>query len=58
MKKVIANLFKIKSIITLALTAALIYGFIVGTVSSEVFIPYVTMVLTFYFNKDKNKEEE
>ena len=57
MKERLVKLIDLKSIITLALTAALIWGFIVGRVDGKEFLVYVTMVLTFYFAK-KDKSEE
>lgn len=51
------KLIDLKSIITLALTAALIWGFVVGKVDGKEFLMYVTMVLTFYFAKKDVKEE-
>ena len=56
MKEKFVKLIDLKSIITLALTSALIWGFVVGKVDGKEFLVYVTMVLTFYFAK-KDKEE-
>lgn len=56
--KEIKKLIDLKSIITLALTIALIYGFVVGKVEGKDFLVYVTMVYTFYFAKKDNKDEE
>lgn len=51
----IKKLIDLKSIITLALTSALIWGFVVDKVDGKEFLVYVTMVLTFYFaKKDSN----
>ena len=61
MKDKIIKLIDLKSIITLGLTSALIWGFIVNRVDGKEFLVYVTMVLTFYFAKKDNevvKEEE
>lgn len=56
--KEIKKLIDLKSIITLALTSTLIWGFVMGEVDSKEFLVYVTMVLTFYFaKKDEYKEE-
>lgn len=57
MKEKIMKLIDLKSIITLALTATLIWGFIVRLVDAKEFLVYVTMVLTFYFAKKDNTEE-
>lgn len=51
MKDKIIKLIDLKSIITLALTATLIWGFIVKLIDAKEFLVYVTMVLTFYFAK-------
>lgn len=55
MKEKIISLFGVRSIITLALTGALIYGFIIGNIEAKDFLVYVTMVFTFFFAK---KEQE
>lgn len=55
MKEKIISLFGVRSIITLALTATLIYGFVMGDIESKDFLVYVTMVFTFFFAK---KEQE
>ena len=55
----IAKLIDLKSIITLALTITLIYGFIAGKIDGKDFLVYVTLVLTFYFaKKDDSKGGE
>lgn len=53
--KKIAKLIDLKSIITLALGATLIYGFIIGKVETKDFLLYVAMVITYYFNKKEDK---
>jgi hypothetical protein len=59
MKEKIINLLGVRSIITLALTGVLSWGFIVGKVEAKDFLVYVTMVFTFFFAKtDKEKVEE
>ena len=58
MKKALTNLIKVKTLITLAVTGAMIYGFIANKISTELFMPIVTMILTYYFNKKENKEKE
>lgn len=57
MLKNLSNLLKIKSIITLALTAGLLYGWVADKIPTEQFLPYVTMVVTFYFAKKDEKED-
>ena len=57
MKDRIAKLIDLKSIITILMTGALIYGFITSKISNEQFMTIATMIFTFYFAK-KDKEEE
>ena len=47
----IANLFKVKTIVTLAITAALCYGFLKGMITTEVFAAIAGSVVTYYFTK-------
>ncbi len=54
MKDKLNKLIDLKSIITLSMIAALIFGWFVNKVSSEQFIPLVTMILTFYFARNKS----
>ena len=54
--KELRKLIDLKSIITLALSITLIWGFVVGKVDSKDFLVYVTLVLTFYFAKKSNDE--
>ena len=54
-KERLAKLIDLKSIITLAMTTALIYGFVVGKIDGKEFLVYVAMVLTFYFGKGKEE---
>ena len=49
MKERIAKLIDLKSIITIIVTCALVYGFIVDKIDSENFMTIITMVFTFYF---------
>ena len=57
MKKQITKLIDLKTIITISITACLIYGFIVGKVNTEKFMTITTMVFTFYFSK-KDKGDD
>lgn len=57
MKERIAKLIDLKSIITMAMTGALIYGFVVNKVTNEQFMTIATMIFTFYFAK-KDKDED
>lgn len=56
MKEKLIGLLGVRSIITIALTIVLCWGFIVGIIESKDFLVYVAMVFTFFFNKtDKEK---
>ena len=57
-KERIAKLIDLKSIITLAITIALVYGFFASKIDGKDFLVYVTMVYTFYFTKRKDKGDE
>ena len=57
MKDKIAKLIDLKSIITILITIALIYGFIVEKINAEQFMTIATMIFTFYFaKKDKGDD--
>ena len=57
MKERIAKLIDLKSIITILITIALIYGFIVEKINAEQFMTIATMIFTFYFaKKDKGDD--
>ena len=59
MKKNLAKLIDLKTLITLSITGALIYGFVTGKLTSEQFMTITTMVFTFYFaKKEKTKDDE
>jgi hypothetical protein len=58
MKQKIAKLIDLKTIITLALIAGLLYGFIVGKISADDFMEIVSIVIVFYFAKPSKKEKE
>lgn len=57
MKDKIAKLIDLKTIITIAMTGAMIYGFVVEKITPEQFMTIATMIFTFYFaKKDKGDE--
>ena len=58
MKEKIAKLIDLKSIVTLMVTIASIYGFVVGLIPQDQFMMLVTMVFIFYFQKPKKGTEE
>lgn len=49
MKKIIQNLFKIKSIVTIAVLAMFVYGVVTGLLGGEQIMTIVSIVITFYF---------
>jgi hypothetical protein len=54
MKERIAKLIDLKSIITIIMIIALVVGWFQGRVTTDQFVPLVTMILTFYFAKKGN----
>ena len=50
-KKKIANLLGLRSIITLITTIVLNYGFIVGKIDAKEYMVIAMMIFTFYFSK-------
>lgn len=59
--KRIANLFTVKSLVTLALTGLFVYLSARGHVSAEQFMTVFTVVIAFYFGtqtEKKRREEE
>ena len=58
MKKKIANLIDLKSIITILITGAFIYGFIVGVITTDQFMTIAVMIYTFYFTKKNSKGDD
>jgi len=47
----------VRPIITVALTAAFIYGFIVAAITADVFVPIASMVITWWFkSRDEQKK--
>jgi hypothetical protein len=56
MKEKLSKLIDVKTIVTLALVAAAIYGFVQKIISAELFATWVTAIIVFYFTKDKKPE--
>lgn len=52
----LANLIKVKTIITISMTFALIFCYIRGDVSNDVFISLASSVITYYFSKKVSRE--
>lgn len=61
MKNAFIKLLKVKSLVTIILTAVFAYLSIVGTIKGEQFLVIFTTVIAFYFgtqaNKDKSDKE-
>ena len=49
--KNVANLFKVKSIISFMVLGAMTYGFTQALVPVEVYAPLATAVVTYFFTK-------
>lgn len=58
MKEKFMKLIDLKSIVTMIMIISLVIGWYQNKVTSEQFIPLVTMVLTFYFAKNKANSGE
>ena len=58
LKKRLANLLCIKSIVTLAATAVFSVLSLRGTLSGEQFLTVFTVIVTFYFSTQAMKKEE
>lgn len=56
MKEKVAKLIDLKSIITIIMVVALVVGWFQGRVTTDQFVPLVTMILTFYFARKKENE--
>ncbi len=54
----IAKLIDLKSIITIIMILALVIGWGYDKVTSEQFIPLVTMIITFYFAKKDGESND
>jgi hypothetical protein len=51
----IAELFKVKSLITLAIISGVTYGFVVSIVPSEAYCGFAGSVITYYFTRKDGK---
>lgn len=49
----IANLFKVKTIITFVMLAGLLWGFVNGVISGEVYAGFMGSIITYFFMKQK-----
>lgn len=53
-----ANLIKVKTIVTLALTAVFCYLSVIGVVAAELFMTVFTVVISFYFGTQYGKNNK
>lgn len=58
LKKRLANLLAVKSIVTLTLTAVFAYVSVMGKVSTEQFLTIFTVVIGFYFGTQRVSEDK
>lgn len=54
----IINLLKVKSIVTVLLTAAFVYLSITGVISGEQFLTIFSVVIAFYFGTQYQKGQQ
>ena len=54
----LANLIKVKTLITLTIIAGVTYGFIVGMVQAETYCAFAGSIITYYFTKREEPKEE
>lgn len=53
----VAELFKVKSIVTLTVTTAITVGFLNGKVPVELYATYVGSIITYYFTRKEDKND-
>lgn len=58
LKKRLANLLCVKSIVTIILTGVFAYMTVIGTVSGEQFLTVFTVVIAFYFGTQAEKKAQ
>lgn len=56
--KRIANLMSVKSIVTIAATGAVIYGFVVGKITGEQLMLIYSSIIAFYFGTQSQKNQD
>lgn len=57
MKQALINLLKVKTILSLLFSITTCYLAIRGKISMETFVALTTAIITYYFNKSKEKDE-
>lgn len=55
--KIISNLLKVKSILSIMFSVTTCYLAIKGVISIEAFIGLTASIITYYFNKDKGSDK-
>ena len=58
LKKRLANLCGVKSIVTIAATGAVIYGFVVGKITGEQLMLIYSSIIAFYFGTQSQKAQD
>ena len=58
MKNAFIKLLKVKSLVTIILTAVFAYLSVVGVIKGEQFLVIFTTVIAFYFGTQKAKNDE
>jgi mannose/fructose/N-acetylgalactosamine-specific phosphotransferase system component IID len=58
MKEYLVKLLKVKSVVTIVLTAVFAYLAITGEITGEQFIVIFTTVIAFYFGTQTEKKKE
>lgn len=56
--KIIENLLKVKSILSILFSVTTCYLAIKGIISIEAFIGLTASIITYYFNKDKGSDKD
>lgn len=55
MKERFSKLIDLKSIVTIIVTVALVYGFITNKIGADQYLTLATMVYMFYFQKKESE---
>lgn len=56
LKTALVNLLKVKSVVTIILTAVFAYLSIIGTIDGQQFLTVFSMVMAFYFGTQHEKK--
>ena len=58
LKKRLTSLCSVKSIVTIAATGAVIYGFVVGKITGEQLMLIYSSIIAFYFGTQSQKTQD